>query len=107
MPNFVSRLVFFPGKISKQPIFSRPSQFIRVRDPFHGHGMFSILHYASALRFFFPSIAHFLILFHVQNYRGNLNHKNTPDFVKEFEQEHKGIHSFIHLLFFPHEVLSW
>ncbi|KAJ4824823.1 hypothetical protein Tsubulata_048434 [Turnera subulata] len=27
--------------------------------------------------------------FTVMNYRGRLNHKNTPDFVKEFEQEHR------------------
>ncbi|CAI0387820.1 unnamed protein product, partial [Linum tenue] len=26
--------------------------------------------------------------FTVMNYRGTINHKNTPDFVKEFEQEH-------------------
>lgn len=26
----------------------------------------------------------------LQNYRGRLNHKNTPDFVREFEQEHHG-----------------
>jgi tubulin--tyrosine ligase-like protein 12 len=27
--------------------------------------------------------------FTVMNYRGNLNHMNTPEFVKEFEQEHQ------------------
>ncbi|KAK6784548.1 hypothetical protein RDI58_018003 [Solanum bulbocastanum] len=27
--------------------------------------------------------------FTVMNYRGNLNHMNTPDFVKEFEKEHE------------------
>ncbi|OAY54001.1 tubulin--tyrosine ligase-like protein 12 isoform X2 [Manihot esculenta] len=27
--------------------------------------------------------------FTVMNYRGRLNHKNTPDFVREFEQEHQ------------------
>lgn len=25
-----------------------------------------------------------------QNYRGRLNHMNTPDFVREFEEEHQG-----------------
>lgn len=25
-----------------------------------------------------------------QNYRGTINHKNTPEFVREFEDEHKG-----------------
>jgi hypothetical protein len=33
----------------------------------------------------------------LQNYRGILNHRNTPEFVKEFEQEHQG-NSLHHLL---------
>ncbi|KAK6941297.1 Tubulin-tyrosine ligase/Tubulin polyglutamylase [Dillenia turbinata] len=32
---------------------------------------------------------HFTVMFDgFQNYRGRLNHMNTPDFVREFEQEH-------------------
>lgn len=35
----------------------------------------------------------------LQNYRGRMNHKNTPEFVKEFEQEHQG-YSLHHLLLY-------
>ncbi|PON41304.1 Tubulin--tyrosine ligase-like protein [Parasponia andersonii] len=34
---------------------------------------------------FFEYETHFTVM----NYRGRLNHKNTPEFVKEFEQEHQ------------------
>ncbi|XP_015889057.3 uncharacterized protein LOC107423918 [Ziziphus jujuba] len=41
---------------------------------------------------FFEYETHFTVM----NYRGRLNHKNTPDFVREFEQEHQVKWSDIH-----------
>lgn len=36
--------------------------------------------------------SYFIILLPcLQNYRGTLNHMNTSEFVKEFEQEHEGM----------------
>lgn len=35
----------------------------------------------------------FFLPFICQNYIGRLNHLNTSDFVKEFEQEHQGTQS--------------
>ncbi|XP_030538413.1 tubulin--tyrosine ligase-like protein 12 isoform X1 [Rhodamnia argentea] len=41
--------------------------------------------YSLAKNSFFEYETHFTVM----NYRGRINHKNTPDFVREFEEEHK------------------